>query len=412
MTRRPAPYLAWGLWVVLAAVGGLGSVLFIRAGAFTIDTAALMLAFALFPTVGALVVANRPGNVTGWIFLCVGIGTAITYTSAAFVTYDSALKQSLPGAVLIDWMGNWVWPINIGLGVLLLQVFPTGRPLSPRWLPLAWLSVATVAADALASAFMPGRFQGETTINPFGVAVLGPVLNVVVTAGQLLIIPVALLAVVSAILRFWRSRGEQRQQMKWFAYGAAVGVVAVALNVELVPSSSSTGSSLGFAVAFAALPIGAGVAVLRYRLYDIDVLINRTLVYATLSAILAAIYFGTVFAATGILRLATGQRALPAVVIVGTTLLIAALFTPLRRRIQAIIDHRFYRRKYDAARTLANFGAALRTETNLADLSARLLEVVEETIQPSYTSLWLLPPRRTVDARAVPGREVTAVAKP
>ncbi len=418
MTRRPAPYLAWGLWVVLAALGGLGTALFFGASRFDVDTAALMLAFALFPTVGALIVSNRPGNVTGWIFLFIGIGTAITYFSAGYLAYETFAQRHLPGAAIVDWMGNLVWPLNIGFGLLLLQVFPTGRPLSPRWRSLAWITVVLLAADALASGFMPGQFSGETTINPFGIDALGPLLNLVPVGAQILIIPVGLLSVLSAILRFWRSRGDQRQQMKWFAYGAAVGVICIAVNVVVIPnSSSSPGSSVGFAAAFAALPIGAGVAVLRYRLYDIDVLINRTLVYATLTATLAGVYFGTVFAAEAILRLATGRRDLPAVVIVATTLVIAALFTPLRRRIQAIIDQRFYRRKYDAARTLTSFGQTLRTETDLTQLSAHLLDVVEETMRPAYASLWLLPPRRVVDAttsatRAATARRVMTVREP
>jgi hypothetical protein len=273
---------------------------------------------------------------------------------------------------------------------------------------MAWLTVMALTADALASAFLPGRFSGETTINPFGVAALGPFLNLVRVGAQILFIPVGLLSVLSAILRFWRSRGDQRQQVKWFAYGAAVGVVSIVANIILVPNGGA-GSPVGFAAAFAALPIGAGVAVLRYRLYDIDVLINRTLVYATLTATLAGVYFGTVFSAEAILRLATGRRDLPVVVIVATTLVIAALFTPLRWRIQAIIDQRFYRRKHDAARTLASFGQTLRTETDLTDLSAHLLDVVEETIRPAYASLWLPPPRRVVDARPAAARAVVSM---
>src|SRR5690242_1516534 len=131
MTRRPAPYLAWGLWVVLAALGGLGTALFFGASRFDVDTAALMLAFALFPTAGALFVSNRPGNVTGWICLFIGIGTAITYFSAGYLAYETFDQRHLPGAAIVDWMGNLVWPLNIGFGLLLLQVFPTGRPLSP-----------------------------------------------------------------------------------------------------------------------------------------------------------------------------------------------------------------------------------------------------------------------------------------
>jgi hypothetical protein len=233
---------------------------------------------------------------------------------------------------------------------------------------------------------MPGLFSGETTSNPYGVESLKGALDLANQVSGALVLLLAVAAVSSALWRFWRSRGIERQQMKWFALGAAVLAISVVVSILWLPQNSN----VGFAVGFAALPLSIGTAIMRHRLYDIDLLINRALVYGSLTAALAAVYFGAVIGSQTLTRLLTGQgQPQQPVVIVLTTLLIAALFQPSRSRLQRMIDHRFYRRKYNAARTLATFGQMLRTEVEMERLCDYLVAAVEETMQPAQVSLWL-----------------------
>ncbi|HEX8733233.1 MAG TPA: hypothetical protein VF725_14370, partial [Ktedonobacterales bacterium] len=201
----------------------------------------------------------------------------------------------------------------------------------------------------------------------------------------------AVATVCSVVLRFWRSRGDERQMMKWFAFCVALMAISYATGIFVLPPNDPILGSLGFAIAFGLLPAGIVIAVLRFHLYDIDLIINRALVYGSLTALLAGIYFGLVILSQRLAIPLTGSAQQSPIVIVLSTLVIASLFQPLRRRIQRMIDHRFYRRKYDAARTLATFGKTLRTEVELAALSDELLTVVEETMQPAHVSLWLRP---------------------
>jgi hypothetical protein len=197
--------------------------------------------------------------------------------------------------------------------------------------------------------------------------------------------------VVSLVLRFYGSSGEERLQLKWFVYAATLGILAISL-ADLVPAPLGVWiESLAWVVAPPSLAVSTGIAILRYRLYDIDILINRTLVYGTLTAMLALVYFGGVATTQALFRALTDQQQQPQLAIVVSTLVIAALFNPLRRRIQGFIDRRFYRRKYDAAKTLEAFSAKLRDETDLERLGDELMGVVQETIEPTHVSLWLRP---------------------
>jgi hypothetical protein len=216
-----------------------------------------------------------------------------------------------------------------------------------------------------------------------------------------------LASVLSLVLRYRRSRGEERQQVKWIAFAASVvGLLYLIAMISAFvfpswgwfqPGSPLWLDLLAYAalLSFTLVPIAVGIAILRYRLYDIDVLINRTLVYSSLTAALLALYFGGVTAAQTLLGTLTGQHRLPQLAVVASTLAIAAFFNPLRRRIQSFIDRRFYRRKYDARKTLEGFSARLREETNLDGLNAELLTVVRETVRPAHAFLWLRPPGTT-----------------
>ena len=289
------------------------------------------------------------------------------------------------------------------LGIYLILLFPNGKLPSRRWRPLAWLSGVVMVLASLGITFSPGPLEGHPGVrNPFGLEEAPPW---VWTAGIaiLLLLPLCMIAsALSLVLRYRRSGGEEREQIKWIAFAASVvGLLYLITMVSSLTYSGPWGAAgtplwLGLLqqaalASFAAVPIAVGFAVLKYRLYDIDVVINRTLVYGALTAALALIYFGGVATVQAIFRALTGQEQQPQLAVVVSTLVIAALFNPLRHRIQYFIDRRFYRRKYDARKTLESFSAKLREETDLDALNAELVGVVRDTMQPAHVSLWLRP---------------------
>jgi hypothetical protein len=282
----------------------------------------------------------------------------------------------------------------IGLQVSYLLLFPTGRLPGRRWRPLAWLVVAFVSVGVALSAFSPGAYLGSLgpIRNPLGVEGLTGAYKALLYAGAPLLFGAA---VLSLFVRLRRAEGVERQQLKWFAYAAAMfalGIVLIVIPLAVdTPSWYVRAATAVFTAAGTAIPIAIGIAILRYRLYDIDLLINRTLVYGSLTVMLALVYFGGVAATQAVFRTLTGQEEQPQIAVVASTLLIAALFTPLRRRIQSFIDRRFYRSKYDARKTLEGFSAKLRDQTDLEALNNNLVGVVRDTMQPAHTSLWLRP---------------------
>jgi hypothetical protein len=234
----------------------------------------------------------------------------------------------------------------------------------------------------------------ESLDNPYGIEALGGLLRAIGAVSAFVLLLTVLASVFSIVVRFRRSRGDERRQIKWVAYAGAV--VALVLILQIAAEAALTESgllvevlNLGLVVAFIGVPIAAGIAILKYRLYEIDTIINRTLVYVGLTALLALVYVWSVIALQYIFRTLTGGES--SLAVVASTLAIAALFNPLRRRIQALVDHRFYRRKYDAAKTLAAFSARLRDETDLNSLRSELVTVVRETVQPARVSVWLRP---------------------
>jgi hypothetical protein len=294
------------------------------------------------------------------------------------------------------WILSWVLPITLGLTVFYILLFPTGRLPSRRWRWLGWLTVAFVVVGVILAAFSSGALLGilGPIQNPLGIEGFSNIYYkaVLFTMASLL----TLAAALAVFMRLRRAIGVERQQIKWFAY-AAVAYVSAGILAYIIPRVIDTPlwfERVSFALNIAlipAIPITIGIAILRYRLYDIDLLINRTLVYGSLTLMLALVYFGGVTATQVVFTALTGQEEQPQLTIVVSTLVIAALFTPLRRRIQSFIDRRFYRRKYDARKTLEAFSAQLRDETDLNALSEDLVGVVRETMQPSHVSLWLRP---------------------
>jgi uncharacterized membrane protein YhdT len=399
VSRHTSVWLAWALCVLSLALTALSLLLFILNLSYPnthlykpwLDNT---LTAVFYPTVGAIVASRRPENPVGWLLCLYGLVISISYFCAEYAIYALlAEPNSLPAAEVLVWIVSWMLSIIVGLPALLYLLFPTGRLPSRRWRWVAWLIAALVLAGVITSAFSSGALMG----------VLGPIRNPLGIEGftgvykalLYFISPVALSAVVlSVFMRLRRAAGVERQQIKWFAYAAAASVMATSL-AYLVPGVIDTPlwfERMGFALNIAfipAIPIAIGIAILRYRLYDIDRIINRTLVYGALSATLVALYFGGIVMLQRVFVLLTGQQSTLAVV--ASTLLIAALFTPLRRLIQGFIDRRFYRSKYDARKTLEAFSAHLRNETELDALSDDLVGVVRETMQPAHVSLWLRP---------------------
>ena len=364
--------------------------------------------FLIFPLVGASIAARHPRNPIGWILLTDGLLWMLSSVMDYYAVYGVAARGSVPFPVGVAGINNWLWVPAVGLlGTYVFLLFPDGRLPSRRWRYLAVFSGAVIVLSSVAAGLSPGELQNLGGVrNPFGLERYPELFAAGLSI--LALLPLCMvLSALSLVLRYRRSRGEERQQIKWIAFAASmVGLLyLIAMVTSFVfPSGAwfQAGSPLWLDfVAYAALlsftlvPIAVGVAMLRYRLYDIDVVINRTLVYGSLTISLVAVYFGGVATTQAIFRALTGQEQQPQLAVVASTLLIAALFNPLRRRIQSFIDRRFYRRKYDAAKTLSAFSAKLRDETDLEALNAELLFVVRETVQPEHVSLWLRRPDET-----------------
>jgi hypothetical protein len=334
-----------------------------------------------------VLLARRPGNIIGWIFTAVGLLTTAAilaegYTLYAYVTHPGPL----PGRLLAVWVYNWIWlPIGMLTVVFPLLLFPTGRPLSARWRPVIWLAVGVTVGWAVLGALNPSLAVSDdrSVANPIGVSGADPNAGLASTILNGLLQFLLAAAIVSVVVRFRRSRGVERQQLKWFAY-AGVLVVLGMLGTLVLPSLGNLPW-----VMVAALPVAVGIAILRYRLYDIDRLINRTLVYGSLTAILGLGYAGAVLILGQVFGGVTEDP--PGWAVAGATLAVAALFQPARRRIQQVVDRRFNRRKYNAVKTVEAFRARLRDEVDLDALSAELLAVAHQTMQPTMAALWLRP---------------------
>jgi hypothetical protein len=347
--------------------------------------------------VGALIASRRPRNPVGWLVsahaLCFTLGEFCRqYAIFGLLTEPG----SLPLARVMASPPYWVWyPGLMAMTAFLPLFFPDGRLVSRRWRPVAWLAVfLTIFLTAFAVA-RPSGDETRGVPNPLGVesftdsTLLFEVFEVLVPTSWVV---VGLLSVASLVVRFRRSRGVERQQIKWVAFAAVLFISWASLERFLLAYLPPVVDEVLFVVSLQSLWIAIAVAVLRYHLFDIDVIVNRTLVYGALTAALALVYLGGVAASQAIFRALTGQEQQSQLAIVVSTLAIAALFSPLRRRIQTFIDRRFYRRKYDASRTLEAFSATLRDETDLGRRGDDLVRVVGETVQPSHASLWLRAP--------------------
>jgi len=405
MSRRAASWLAWSLWTISVALTALSLVLLALSrsnpDAPVFDWWLGNALVVIDATVGAIVASRRPENAVGWLLCLSGVAVSMSsFTSQYAIHALLAQPGSLPAGEALAWIAAWLLPIMIGLQVFYLLLFPTGRLPGRRWRWLAWMTVAFVVVGVLTSAFSVGAHLGSLgpIRNPLGVEGFTIVWETVLyTVSPLLFAAAAL----SLFMRLRRAVGVERQQLKWFAYAAAgfaIGIVFISITIAIdTPRWFEWAAQAIFIAVSPALAISIGIAILRYRLYDIDVIINRTLVYGTLTATLAAIYFSSVVLLQTAFRALTGEGS--QLIVVASTLAIATLFNPLRHRIQDGIDRRFYRSKYDAAKTLETFSARLRDETDLDTLNDDLIYVIRETMQPEHVSLWLREPGRETDGR-------------
>jgi hypothetical protein len=394
-TGGKSAWVAWSLCVLSLTLTALSLVLLtltlfhpdVPTNYYWLETTVIA---ASYSTVGAVVAPRLRQSPIGWLFCAIGFSFAVVHFSAEYAIYALLARPgSLPGGEVSVWIWSWVWVPAVGLVVFLDLLFPNGRLPSARWSWFAWFTVAASFAGVLSAAFSPGLILQLPLQNPLGIEGLPNAYRFVEAFMYTLVV----VGAYSMLMRLRRVGWVERQQIKWFAYTTAVAISGIILKNTVYPVVGAAWVWwAGFVLAVVGLagnPIGMGVAILRYRLYDIDVLINHTLVYGSLTAVLALVYVGSVVLLQGVFRTLTGQESQLAVV--ASTLAIASLFIPLRRRLQSLVDRRFYRRKYDAAKTLEALGARLRDETDLDAVSEDLVGVVRETMQPAHVSLWLRP---------------------
>lgn len=393
MTR--AGRFAWFLWSV-AVFGYAVLVCLIVAttgGAEGLGPRSVPILFAIgvfvtaYATVGALVAAKLPTNPIGWFAIVAGLSYAM---AGSFLLYaeEGLAVDPRPGAELLYQLSMWMWLAGIVFGgPLLILFFPTGRLPSKRWRSVAVGLAAGLGALVLETTFKPGPPEpGVRWINPIGVEGVGTLFDALSRVGGVLVIVGSIAALASVFIRYRSAPSRQRQQLKWF-FSALVTAAVLALPVGVILETLELYelSNLTVTAALSLIPLSIGAAILRHRVIDIDVVINKALVYGALTAILALAYLGIVV---------TLQRWIPVtqdsdLAVAGSTLAVAALFRPIRVRVQAFIDRRFYRRRYDVAETLGRFTSKLRDEVDLAALSHELVAVVGSTMQPAHASLWL-----------------------
>jgi len=388
-------WLAFAFWLLVLALLSVSLVLGWRNGLANITDAISLVALLAFGTVGPIIVARRPGHLIGWLF-CVDVllnalaGAAHEAVQYTLVTQPGALPGPAWLAWIVSWIGDSGWALLFTFTFLL---FPTGRLPSPRWRPLAWLIAALLVFHTFVAMFSPGPFnEWPTLTNPVGRS-LAPALLVLDAALDEVVVFLVIASIASLVLRFRAIRGEERQQIKWVGYVTTLLLAIIIPTFLLDLGEQSTPLSLAFEflamLGLTAFPIAVGLSVLRYRLWDIDVIIRRTLIYAVLTAALALLYVGSTVVLQQVFRTLTHQES--QLVIVVSTLAIAAVFAPLRRSIQRAIDRRFYRGTLNAAQTLAAFSTTARNEVDLDRLTQALLDSVGGTFEPAHVSLWLPP---------------------
>jgi hypothetical protein len=394
MNGRTASLLVWSACafsLALTALSVLLIVLLLRSDTpiyyYWLETSMVAVGYS---TVGAIVASRLPDSPIGWLFCAIGFSFAVVHFSAEYAAYALlAPSRSLPAGEAFAWLTSWVWVGGLGFVVFLDLLFPEGKLPSARWRWFARFTAIVLLPAAILAALSPGLILSSTLNNPLGVEGL-PDASKEIEAFMYALVVVG----ASSMLARLRHAGTiERQQIKWFAYATVLVISGVILKNTLYPAVGIAWvwwvGLILTAVGVVSSPVAMGIAIFRYRLYQIDILINRTLVYGPLTALLVVLYFIVIVVLQSLFVVLIGEKSTLAVV--ASTLVIAALFNPFQRRIQRVVDRRFYRRKYDARKTLETFSAHLRNETDLETLSDDLVGVVSETMQPAHVSLWLHP---------------------
>lgn len=397
MSVGRARVVAWSIWGVGMLFTAAGLVLLVASFGIELPESWGFRGFTslfavVFGTLGALIVAARR-SLIGWLLLIAGLMSGIQCFAEEYAIYGVAFRPgSLPGAVYFGWVNSWIWVFIVALiGVFVPHLFPNGRFLSPRWKAAGLASIGVAIFLAVGLSVTDGPLNNAPfATNPFGIQGFKGIDTLTGTPEPTFIIGYggmvasALIAIVSVVVRFRAARGIERQQMKFLAFGGGILILGFIAGAGLQQQGKV--GQIFFILSLQIVPISVGIAVLRYRLYDIDVLINRALVYGLTSAAIAASFFILIVVLQTPLRTVTGGSELA---VAGSTLLCFALFQPVRRRIQSSIDRSFYRSRYDAARTLDDFTSRLAGEVDLDAVGAELTTAVATTVRPAHVSLWL-----------------------
>ncbi len=390
MSKRAAAILSWGGAVIVVLATAATIVLSFLVSLPATTAFADMLNGLISGLVGALIAARRPQNPIGWSVLVIGLCISVnSFNDAYFALVLPYGLERAPGALFLAWLSGLLWVVLFMQLTVLLHLFPTGHTLNRRWRMIFRVAILAQIGMLLFFAVVTPltvETQDGSTLeypNPIGLVYLpietsGPALFIV-----FMLVPIVL-GLVALLVRFATARGVEREQIKWLLYAASLFVITIVLELgQVIALADSMAGIMALG-----MPIAIGIALLRYRLYDIDIIIRKTLTYALVVALLAMLYFGSVILLQQLFASITNLQDSTIITVV-STLAIAALFVPLRNKIQALIDRRFYRKKYDAQQVLQDFAQTVRDETDLEKLTARLIEVVNETMQPKSVSVWL-----------------------
>ena len=339
-------------------------------------------------SVGGYIALRVPGNPIGWLMATAGMTTAVAIFGGTYVEFNHVLAgDRLPFAVVMAWLSSWLFVATLGaLAVFLPLLFPTGRFLSRRWAAIGWIGVAGAVLSAAGSAFAPGPLSSAPWLaNPLGIEPLADLLAGAATVGNTAAPFVFLGAIVSVILRFRRADALERHQLKWFAFVSAIAIVGLGLAIPNNGPIADAGWAIGL-LALAMLPVAIGLAILRYRLYDIDRIISRTVSWAIVSGLLVAVFVGALVGLQAAFAGATGESSLA---VAASTLVTFSVFQPVRRRVQRAVDRRFNRARYDAQRTVEDFAGRVRAEMDLATLGSTLSATADDAVHPTSAAVWL-----------------------
>jgi hypothetical protein len=403
MSSRAAKTLAWALPLVAVFLAALSFAARSAVGngpahqSQELGSGALALFQLGLIALGALIASRQPRNPIGWLLAGYGFLAALAFFVADTYAY-LAIQAHVPlhgPAYALVFESVVTGPAIFGLFAILFLIFPNGRPLSPNWRRVLIVAIIATLVASLASAVAPGPLNNVSyeAQNPLGLPGLRSLVGGFLMLSFIALLVTMVSGAISLVLRFRRSHGDERQQLKWVATAVAFAAVLLASGplfwFNVVPPAFGGLWSAFFLIAVGVIPISIGIAMLKYRLYDIDVIINRALVYGPLTLTIALMYIGGVIALQTVFRALTGQHSDLAIAI--ATLAVAAVFNPWRRRLQVFIDRRFYRHKYDASRTLSALSTRLRDEVDLDQMAGELTSVIQETMQPDSVSLWLRP---------------------